>query len=1772
MNKFIYKTLWMVICLALANCLIPSSLLASQNNITSVNLLSTTIPENSDFSTQFNIKNSDAFYAGGYTITFVSGTGGEDNNSFEVNENFGTYNLASKSGVSFNFESGKTEYKVKVKVTDDNGGSVTESFVLNVTNMNDAPTKINYDQSITSVVENDATIRDKVVLFVTGFEDEDASGLPPVYSIQNDPNNQFKVVVDPIFGDIMVQFTGVPFDYEAGTPVTFTLRISEQNDADLYHDETITLQITNDPSDDGGGSNEAPTNITLSKNSVNENSAVNKDIGNLSTTDPDAGDTHTYSLTSNPNDLLKISGNKLQVKNNINFEVHSPLNIEITTTDQGGEKFSKSFEIRINDINEAPTNISLDNNSVNEDENTGFVIGSFTTTDEDSPEAHVYAFVTGTGSDDNASFSITDDKLKLNTTLDFETKTSYKIRIKSTDKGGAGLSLEKSFTINVNNVVENTSPTNINLSTVSGEPKENSPFNTTVGNFSVIDADAGDTHTLALVSGSGSTHNNLFKIEGKALKINGNIDFENNETLSIRVKATDAAGASFEKTFSLNVVDQNEEPTNIVFSKSANQPMENANTGTTVGTFSVSDPDNDDSHTLTLVSGAGSDHNNLFIIDGKTLKVNGNIDFETNPTLRIRVKATDQNNLAFQKSFTLDVTNVAESPTDISLDQQGSDLKENSPQGTQVGVFTITDPDNGESHTITLVSGTGDDHNNLFLIDGKNLKVNGNIDFETTPVAKIRVSVTDGTSTPLEKQITITIEDVVENSDPTDITLDKQGVELKENSPSNTLVGIFSATDVDNGDTHTFTLVSGAGDTNNNLFSIQNKNELKVNGAIDFETTQTVSIRVKVVDNNGGAFEKAISISVEDVTENTGGQAPTDITLSNQTVAENSGVGKIIGNLGATDADTAIDDLSFFMGTGAGDQDNSKFYIDGKKLRANVSFNFENENRFQKILLKVVDPEGNSFDKIFDIEILNVQEAPTEITLDNNTVNETESSGFAIGNLDVVDDDRNEPYTFNLTADTDNGNNEYDNALFLVDGAQLKLNGNLDFDSKPTLKIHIQTQGNNDGLTFSQILTINVEKAVNTAPTNIDLSNQTIIENALADQLVGTISSTDADAGDTHTYVLIAGSGDTDNNLFKIDGNELKVKASNTIDFEQKDMLSIRLKTTDNGGASFEKVFSISVEDVDENTNTAPTNIDLSNQTIVENAVADQLVGEITTTDADAGNTHTYLLIAGSGDTDNNLFKIDGNELKVKASNTIDFEQKDLLSIRLKTTDNNGASFEKVFSITVEDVDENSNNAPTDIALSNNSILENQAIGTIVGSLTASDPDNGQTHTFSLVAGQGDTDNVSFKIVGDKLQSDEIFDFEAIKNQYSIRIEVNDGAGGSFSKVFKINITDIIQEQNTEPSDILLSNNSISENEPSGTTIGTLSTVDPDPLQTHIFSLVNGDGSDDNSSVTIEDNILKSAASFDFESKNSLNIRIKVADNQGGSFEKALIIDIIDEELTISLSNTTVKENESTDILVGELSIGNGNTATFELVAGEGDTNNNLFIIDGGKLMTAAGLDYEDQNSLSIRIKATDSNGEVSEQSFNIEVIDIPTITSESITLDEISLSNNSQTGDISATIMVDDNQGNLDITFVNGEGDDDNDLFIIEDNKIILDENLIDYIDENATTLSIRIAVTNEAGETVEKTFEMPISKEIEWAKVFSPNGDGINDEFSITYPNSSEPVKVMIMNKRSQIFFETDDYRNASWNGGSAPSGIYYISVTNGDDEKIGSFTLAR
>ncbi len=108
------------------------------------------------------------------------------------------------------------------------------------------------------------------------------------------------------------------------------------------------------------------------------------------------------------------------------------------------------------------------------------------------------------------------------------------------------------------------------------------------------------------------------------------------------------------------------------------------------------------------------------------------------------------------------------------------------------------------------------------------------------------------------------------------------------------------------------------------------------------------------------------------------------------------------------------------------------------------------------------------------------------------------------------------------------------------------------------------------------------------------------------------------------------------------------------------------------------------------------------------------------------------------------------------------------------------------------------NVAPTDIALTGNGVTEGLPVGTVVGTLSATDADPAEVFRYTLVAGTGDTHNAQFSIPafisGNTLQG--VLKTAVVLNiadgaTRSIRVRVTDIEGVTYEKVLVINVNPV---------------------------------------------------------------------------------------------------------------------------------------------------------------------------------------------------------------------------------------------------------------------------------------------------------------------------------------------------------------------------------------------
>jgi gliding motility-associated-like protein len=149
------------------------------------------------------------------------------------------------------------------------------------------------------------------------------------------------------------------------------------------------------------------------------------------------------------------------------------------------------------------------------------------------------------------------------------------------------------------------------------------------------------------------------------------------------------------------------------------------------------------------------------------------------------------------------------------------------------------------------------------------------------------------------------------------------------------------------------------------FFSINSNGELTANTTFDYELpldadkNNRYSLVVKAVNTKGNESSHDLTIIVTDVNE-----APENILLSASIIYENNRINEIIGQLQSIDNDQG-DTFKYSIVGG----DKESFLIAGNELKAKVNFDFRSRSAY-KIIIRSTDQGGLSFDKSFDINIL----------------------------------------------------------------------------------------------------------------------------------------------------------------------------------------------------------------------------------------------------------------------------------------------------------------------------------------------------------------------------------------------------------------------------------------------------------------------------------------------------------------------------------------------------------------------------------------------------------------------------------------------------------------------------------------------------------------------------------------------------------------------------------------------------------------------------------
>ena len=549
--------------------------------------------------------------------------------------------------------------------------------------------------------------------------------------------------------------SGTPANANVGAN-SVTVRVTDSFNAT----STATLNVT------VANVNDAPvfTNSTITGTPATEDAAYTGTLAGTAT-DPDAGDTLTFSKITGPTWLTVASNGGLS-GTPLNANVGSN-SFTVRVTDAGGLTANATLNIAIANVNDAPvfTNPTITGTAATEDAAyTGTLAG--TATDQDAGDTFTYSKVSG------PSWLTVASNGGLSGTPANADVGSNSFTVLVTDAGG----LTGSATLNITVTNTNDAPV-FAANPISENAAEDSAFS---GQLSASDVDAVDSLTYSKVSGPVWLTVSATGVLG-GTPLNDNIGLN-----TFTVQVTDTSNTSATATLNVTVSNTNDAPvfTNPTVSGTA-ATEDTAYTGTLAGT--ASDPDAGDTFTYSKVSGPSW----LAVAsNGELSGTPANADVGSNS---FTVRVTDAGGLTGDATLNITVANTNDAPVFAA-----NPISENAAEDSAFsGQISTSDPDTGDILTCAKLSGPS------WLTVSSSGALAGTPLNSDVGLNVFSIQVTDSSNVSVTAILNV---NVANTNDAPTFAADPIPESATEDSPFS---GQLAASDVDAGDTLTYSKASG---------------------------------------------------------------------------------------------------------------------------------------------------------------------------------------------------------------------------------------------------------------------------------------------------------------------------------------------------------------------------------------------------------------------------------------------------------------------------------------------------------------------------------------------------------------------------------------------------------------------------------------------------------------------------------------------------------------------------------------------------------------------------------------------------------------------------------------------------------------------------------------------------------------------------------------------------------------------------------------------------
>lgn len=597
-----------------------------------------------------------------------------------------TFNASTQTFSATPTQSEVGSYSIRVTAQDQSSAQVSNTFVLTINNVNDAP--------VLAIATPDFTPNEDTAFSYTwasnAFTDVDDGSL----ALTVRQTNGASLPAWLTFNASTRTISGTPSQGDLGN---LSLRITATDGSGASVSDDFSLNVSN--------VNDAPVAaIALSNRNINEDASFSYQVPIGAFTDPD-GDTLSLSATLDsglalPAWLSFDAGTRTFSGTPGQGDVGN-IAVRVTATDPSGASVSRSFAIGVINVNDAPVvTIAIADSQTQEDQAFTLTLPANTFTDEDGDPLALSA-TQADGSSLPAWLTFDAASRTFSGTPNQSDTGALTIRVTATDQGGAAVFDEFSLSVsNTNDVpVVATGIGNRNAT-------EDEAFSYTFASDAFTDPD-GDTLTYSATLQNGTALPGWLSFDTNTRTFSGTPSQSDVGAITVRVTADDGANGTVFDEFVLDVTDQNDAPVVSVslIDQSANEDQSFSYTVPS-GAFSDADGDVLAITASLVVGGVESAIPSWLNFDPSTSALSGTPSGADTGQYIIRFTASDGRGGSVSDDILLDVGGTNDAPT-VNVLIPDTTATEDTPFVFTIASNTFIEPDGQNlSLSATLANGT----------------------------------------------------------------------------------------------------------------------------------------------------------------------------------------------------------------------------------------------------------------------------------------------------------------------------------------------------------------------------------------------------------------------------------------------------------------------------------------------------------------------------------------------------------------------------------------------------------------------------------------------------------------------------------------------------------------------------------------------------------------------------------------------------------------------------------------------------------------------------------------------------------------------------------------------------------------------------------------------------------------------------------------------------------------------------------------------------------